>query len=149
MSGEEVITELERSKLLSSLHKHLVWCGEDIPDKIEIEGEIMPLHKIIWDLVTKPHLSEDDEKTIDEYIVLLSEKEQQCETHLKDSVLSSEDAKTIFNRTAGLLRAIMDLKELEHYPDRDDRPHEFHRMHLKRKVEEAKQWANFIDDYGV
>ncbi|MCD4704413.1 MAG: DUF5788 family protein [Methanosarcinaceae archaeon] len=149
MSGDEVITEPERSKLLANLHKHLVWCGEKIPEKIEINGEIIPLHEIIWDLVTKTHLSESDEKTIDEYIVLLSEKEQKCETTLKDSFLSPAEAKAIFNRTAGLLRAIMYLKELEHYPDRDDRPHEFHRMHLERKVEEAKQWAKFMNDNSV
>ncbi len=63
--------------------------------------------------------------------------------------MSPRDAKVIFNRTAGLLRAIMDLKELDRYPDSDDRPHDFHRMHLERKVEEAKHWAKFIDDYGV
>ncbi len=73
MSGEKIITELERSKLLSSLHKHLVWCGEEIPESITIDGKKMPLHDIIWGLVKKPLLSEDDEKTIGKYIVRLSE----------------------------------------------------------------------------
>lgn len=112
MSIDEEISEHERQKLLNRLHKSLFWVGEEIPQKIKIEGKDINLHEVVWEIVNKSKLSKDDLRDIDCFQKVLSDKEHEYEKCLECAHLSPEEAKDIFDRAAGIRRAIMDLREL-------------------------------------
>lgn len=141
----ELITKRERAKLLNSLHRYVFWVGEKIPEKVEIDGKTIMLHEFIWEMINKTELSDEDKEHIERYITLLSKKEQEYKTYLETAEITPENAKKIFNKTAGLLRAIMDLKELEKGPRREEERH-FHQRLVERKVAEAKELISFLDE---
>ncbi len=141
----ELITKRERAKLLNSLYRYVFWVGEKIPEKVEIDGKTIMLHEFIWEMVNKPELSDKDKEHIKGYITLLSRREHEYETYLQTAELTPENAKKLFNKTAGLLRAIMDLKELEKGRRRGEEKH-FHERLVKKKVAEAKELISFLDE---
>ncbi|MCG7852593.1 MAG: DUF5788 family protein [Methanosarcinaceae archaeon] len=145
MPEMELITKRERAKLLNSLYRYVFWVGEKIPEKVEIDGKTIMLHEFIWEMINKTELSDEDKGHIERYITLLSKKEHEYKTYLETAEMTPENAKKIFNKTAGLLRAIMDLKELEKGPRRGEEKH-FHQRLVERKVAEAKELIFFMDE---
>ena len=144
MSDDDFITKREHAKLLTRLHKYLFWVGEQIPEMIDIDGEQIHLHEFVWKMVNKPDLSDNDKKQINYCITRISEKEAEFETDLEISDLTHEDAKKLFSETAGLLRALMDLKELEASPKKK-RSRKYHYDVKKRKIDDAKKLITFLD----
>ncbi|NYT19607.1 MAG: methyl-accepting chemotaxis protein [Methanosarcinales archaeon] len=143
MAEDQLITEDQRAKLLARLHRHLFWCGERIPDEVEIEGKMVPLHEITWKLITKPKLTEEDREHIDHCIVVLRKKAKSCENYLGKTDMTLEQAKDVFDKTAGLLRAIMDLKDLEELSG-PERMKKYQEEVERCKIKDAKSWMNFL-----
>ena len=140
---EEIISAKERARLLNSLHRYLFWVGEKIPEEVEIEGRKIRLHELIWKFINKPDLTDEDKELVDTCIGKLSLKELECERKLEQENLTPRQAKEVFDKTAGLLRAIMDLRELETYPEKCKR--DLKEESIRCKVDEAKEWINFLD----
>ena len=67
---------------------------------------------MVWEIVNKDKLDEDDLKNIDRFLELLRDKEKEYEECLEHEHLDCNEAKELFDRAAGVMRAIMDLKEL-------------------------------------
>ncbi|WP_091937111.1 DUF5788 family protein [Methanolobus profundi] len=112
MEENNEISEQERQRLLNRLHKSLFWVGEAIPRKVRIEGNDVDLHEIVWEIVNRPKLDEKDIDDIDLFLEMLCEKEKEYEERLETEPLSCEQAKVLFDKAAGVRRAMMDLKEL-------------------------------------
>nr|WP_321496593.1 DUF5788 family protein [uncultured Methanolobus sp.] len=143
----DTLSEWERKQLLAALHARLFWVGEEIPYSVEINGKKCKLHERVWQLINKDDLADEDRKHIDEYLVYLREKEQEDETKLKTGKLTKEEAKALFNETGGILRAIMDLREIEDGTFRE-KEKEFHDIFSKERVSEARRWLHFLQDTG-
>ncbi|WP_440951709.1 DUF5788 family protein [Methanococcoides sp. FTZ1] len=141
----QFITGSERKKLFARLHHHLFWAGQLIPYEIEIDGEKIELHELVWQLLNKKELSDTDHDHIDHLISLLSKREKQDEAKLKEMDLTPQEATVLFDETAALLRTIMDLKEIESGEDKDRRGRFDHRT-VQKRVDDAKNWANFLKD---
>jgi hypothetical protein len=141
--SEEHITEEERKQLLSALHCRLFWVGQHIPDYVEFEGETYPLHKYVWELIQKDNLTEAEKSRIDKCIEIISAKEMKDEKELEEKTLTSEEARNLYQETAGLLRAITDLKEIENGTLREDTKR-FQEMFENQRVKDAKLWLEFI-----
>ena len=142
-SSEEHITEDERKQLLSALHCRLFWVGQHIPDHMEFEGKTYPLHNYVWELIQKDKLTESEKSGIDKCIEIISAKEKEDEKELEEESLTEEEAKNLYHETAGLLRAITDLKEIERGTLQDDSKH-FQEMFDNQRIKDAKMWLEFI-----
>jgi hypothetical protein len=142
-SSVDYITEDERKQLLSALHCRLFWVGQHIPDNVEFEGETYPLHNYVWELIQKDKLTEGEKSRIDKCIEIISAKEKEDEKELEEKPLTSEEAKSIYRETAGLLRAITDLKEIESGAFQEDTKH-FQEKFANQRVRDAKLWLEFI-----
>lgn len=142
-SSEEYITEDERRQLLSALHSRLFWVGQYIPDRIELEGEIYPLHNYVWGIIQKDRLTEVEKSRIDKLIEIISVKEQEDEKQLKEKSLTPEEAKNLYHETAGLLRAITDLKEVEDGTFQEESKH-FQELFANQRIKDARLWLEFI-----
>lgn len=140
---EEYITEDERKQLLSALHCRLFWVGQHIPDHIEIEGKTYPLHNYVWELIQKDKLTEAEKSSIDNCIEIISAKEREDEKELEEKSITPEEAKNLYHETAGLLRAITDLKEIESGVIQEDAKR-FQEMFANQRIRDAKLWLEFI-----
>jgi hypothetical protein len=140
---EEYITEEERKELLSALHCRLFWVGQQIPDHIEFDGKNYPLHNYVWELIQKDKLTDEDKSRIDKCIEKISAKEKKDEKDLEDKPLTHENAQALYHETAGLLRAIVDLKEIEDGTLKEDIKH-FQEQFASQRLKDAKLWLEFI-----
>ncbi len=142
--SERHITDEERRQLLKALHSRLFWVGQYIPDNIEIEGKKYPLHNYVWELIQKETLTQAEKASIDKCIEIISAKEKKDEKELEEKSLTAEEAKNLYHETAGLLRAITDLKEIEDGALRENTKH-FQEQFGNQRIKDAKLWLEFIN----
>lgn len=140
---EEYITEDERRQLLSALHCRLFWVGQHIPDHVKFEGETYSLHNYVWELIQKDKLTESEKSRIDKCIEIISAKEKEDEKELEEKSLTQEEAKNLYHETAGLLRAITDLKEIESGEFQENTKH-FQGIFANQRIKDARLWLEFI-----
>jgi len=141
--SQKYITDAERRELLGALHCRLFWVGQHIPDYVEFEGEKYPLHDYVWELIQKDALTETEKSRIDKCIDIISAKEQEDEKELEEKPLTHEQAESLYHETAGLLRAIMDLKEIESGALKESSKR-FQEQFVGQRVRDAKLWLEFI-----
>jgi hypothetical protein len=138
--ARRMITPDERKRLELRLHRMLVWVGVMTPFEFELKGQKLPLHDIVWDLLAKDCLTEDEKEDVRKLIWRLSTHEKADEEVLHNNDITIDEAKEIYNEAAGLLRAIMSLKTLVGTKDRCTLRHRVSR----RRVEEAQSWLSFL-----
>lgn len=141
--SQTYITDAERKQLLSALHSRLFWVGQHIPDHVEFEGETYQLHNYVWELIQKENLTASEKSRIDKCIDIISAKEQKDEKELEEEPLTEEQAKSLYHETAGLLRAIMDLKEIESGALKESAKR-FQEQFVNQRVKDARLWLEFI-----
>ncbi len=142
--GSEIyITDEERKQLLSSLHSRLFWVGQYIPHYVEIEGRNYPLHDYVWELIQKETLTEAEKARIDKCIEIIAAKEKEDEIELEGKILTPKEAQSLYHETAGLLRAVMDLREIEDGTLRENTKR-FHEQFDNQRIKDAKLWLEFI-----
>lgn len=137
------ISEKERKELLEALHCRLFWVGQYIPHIIELEGKEYPLHEYVWELIHKEEITEEEKERIEKCIQLISEKEGEDEKELEEKTLTREEAWDLYHETAGLLRAIMDLREIEDGTMKDSQVN-FQQKFAEQRVRDAKLWLEFL-----
>jgi hypothetical protein len=162
----DYLTETEREKLLVNLHRVLVWVGSKEPETIQIEQaaideelqkfhqtmkdlppEIHPdkgtveLHRLIWRLINEKEITEEERIQIEELIDLLQKAEQKEENILKGQRITREQAGRLYEETAGVIRALLTLKDLLKNKERSDTKKEVG----IGKVEDIRRWNKFID----
>lgn len=141
---DDYISPEEREHLLAGLHRFLVWVGEKIPDEVEVNGKSIKLHELIWRCIHKKELSEQEKNRLLELVHILETKEKHAEEELHKANLTREEAKRLYDESASLIRAIMDLRECEAgkvklKESRED---------IRRKVDDARRWIGFLKNVG-
>lgn len=163
---DDYLTEEERRKLVSSLHHVLVWVGvkepevcridrealqiemrkfhqteKDLPPEVHPDKCTVDLHHLIWRLINEKEITDDERRQIEEMIDLLEREEKAEEEILLHRKLTRAEAGQIYNEAAGVIRSIIDLKDLL-----KKREHTAEDKNLIRaKVDDAKRWNEFMD----
>ena len=141
---DELITPDEREHLLYGLHRFLVWVGEPLPDEVEVDGEKIEVHDLIWSCIHNKEFSEKEKLHFMELVRMLEAKEKLDEESLKKASLTREEARKLFHESAALIRAIMDIKECEagkvKLKEQD--------IETRKKIDDAKRWIGFLKSVG-
>ena len=141
-AGEDLrpITPEERRRMELRLHRMLVWVGELTPFEFELGGRKLPLHEIVWDLLAKDCLTEEEKENVRKLMWKLMAHERADEDALHSGAITRGEAKQIFREAAGLLRAITSLKSLLGQKEYCNVRHTASR----RRIEDAASWLNFL-----
>jgi hypothetical protein len=135
-----LITPEERKTLELKLHRLLVWVGVLTPFEFEIGGRSVPLHEIVWDLLAKDCLTEDEKEYVRNLIYKLQAHEKVDEEVLHSNRLTVSEADQIFSEASGLMRAILSLKSLVGQKDTCAIKTSTNR----RRLEDAQYWLGFL-----
>lgn len=141
---DDYISLNEREHFLSELHRFLVWVGEPLPDEVEVNGETIKLHELIWRCIHKAELSGQEKERLMELVRLLETKEKHDEEVLQRANLTHEEAKRLYHESAALIRAIMDLRECEAGKVKLKESGEG----VRQKIDDAKRWLVFLKGVG-
>ncbi|NYT01268.1 MAG: hypothetical protein GKC10_00680 [Methanosarcinales archaeon] len=162
----DCLSQVEREKLLANLHHALVWVGvkvperfqvdqktlraemerrglraEDLPPEIHLDQGIIELHELVWKLIHEKELSQAERKEIREIIEILEAREREDEDRLKGQRMSRDQARRLYDETAGVIRALLDLKDILRQREHTDAREEA----IRKKVEDARRWNAFMD----
>jgi hypothetical protein len=138
--AQRPITPEERRRLELKLHRMLVWVGVLTPFEFELGGRVVPLHDIVWDLLAKDCLTDEEKEYVRKLINRLQKHEHFDEEVLHNSQLTVAEADVIFKEASGLLRAILSLKSLVGRKDTCA----LKTRTSQRRLEEAKYWLGFL-----
>ena len=138
---DEYIPQAEREHMLFELHRYLAWVGESIPGRILIDGKDIQLHELVWKLIQKKRLTESEKKCVKWLIHKLENIEQIDEEKIEKAHLTRAQATLIQDEAAGLLRAIMDLRDLE---EGKIQHADFKKLNIADKVEDARRWVKYM-----
>jgi len=141
---DDYISPEEREHFLSELHRFLVWVGEQLPDIVEVDGEKIKVHDLVWRCIHKKQLSEQEKERIINLARLLETKEKFDETLLLKANLTREEAKKLYHESASLIRAIIDLRECEEGKIKLKESSE----EIRKKIDDAKRWLDFLKTIG-
>jgi hypothetical protein len=97
----------------------------------------------VWELIQKEALTEAEKTSIDKCIEIISAKEKEDEKELEEKSLTQEDARALYRETAGLLRAITDLKEIEDGTLKENTKF-FQEQFVTQRVRDARLWLEFL-----
>ncbi len=131
--------------MLSALHSRLFWVGQRIPNHVEVEGKDCPLHEYVWEMIQKDEITPEEKERIDNCIKLISEKEEEDEKELEELALTRDESRALYHETAGLLRAIMDLRDIEDGSLKERMKH-FQEKFAEQRVRDAKLWLEFLKE---
>jgi hypothetical protein len=141
---DDYISLEEREHLLNGLHRYLIWVGEKVPEEVEVNGESIKIHELIWRCVHNRDLSDQEKNHLLELVALLETKAKHDEEILSRANLTREEAKNLYNEIAGLIRAIMDLKECESGRIKVKESSD----EIRKKVDDARRWMGFLKTVG-
>lgn len=137
---DDVLTPEDRRRLEAKLHRLLFWVGAEIPDEIRLECGNVNLRDTVYNFITKDSLTPEEEAQVRRLLHCLEKQELIEEERLEHAPLTRKEAEALTLELAGLLRAIMDLKELK-APRQKRRLQERSRYH---RVEDAKRWMEYV-----
>ncbi len=133
----------------AKLTRLLEWVGVWIPDEVVLDGKKLPLHQVIWNIVSKDKLADDElelllslEKKLGEKYALDIEKIDHEDT-------GEDQAADDFCEAVGLLRALVDLKDVEKREEKKEQRGDVILKMRENSKEQARQWLNFLNSFGA
>lgn len=134
----------DRERLEQKLKRLLEWVGAWIPEEVTINEKKLPLHEIIWSIVKKKKLTEED---IDFILALeekLNKKYRQDLENIEYRDTTTDQAIRDYCEAIGLLRAIITLKDIEKKAEQKEDKEEFAVKIREHTKNQARQWMEFL-----
>jgi hypothetical protein len=141
LSGTEKLTRQEREKLLYKLNRLFIFIGCEIPTKIEVEGETIPLHELVWKIITsKESLRSEELAAVDRLYHDIEKRIREEELKIKSADITKTEARELYVETCGLIRAAMELRDVE----KSGLLHDFSVQVIPEMIESQKNWLEYL-----
>jgi hypothetical protein len=138
------LTDEERRRLEEKLSRLLEWVGAWVPDEMVLDGKKVPLHNVVWSIIKKDRLGDDDLKLLLSLEKKLSAKFRVDMDKIRYEDSMEDEAVKDYCEAIGLLRAIVTLKDIEKREEKDkDRDELIERMRNNTK-DQARYWLDFL-----
>ena len=133
----------ERKELLDNMKSIFAYTGCMIPQSIELDdGSKVQLKDLVWGLLSKPKLSDEEVVAARQLANLLARKAEHHRAMIEDYDLTEVEAEKLYFLTCGILRAVMELRGL----GSKEREDEYARMARERKIDDAKKILAFFKE---
>jgi len=141
LAGKGTLTKDDREKLLSKLHRLLVFIGCEIPFEVKLEGKTVPLHELVWRIMThQDTLTQEEFAAVDELHHEIEEKIREEELEIKSVNISETEARELYVEACGLIRASVELRDIE----KRDMLHDYSEVAVSAKVDAEKRWLEYL-----
>ena len=109
-----ILTKKEREELLFKLNRIFTFVGTEIPEEIELDGEVVALHEVMWRLINhKKELTYGEFVAVQRLYEAIERKIPQIESTIRRSQDIDEcDALALYVEAQGLIRAEAELRAL-------------------------------------
>lgn len=138
------LTDQERKHLEQKLSRQLEWVGAWIPDRIRLDHEEMPLHKVIWNIVNKEDISDNDRDLLLSLEEKLTKKFDEDLESIKYEDTMENQAIRDYCEALGLLRAIITLKDIILREEKPQSKDELVKKMRESTQRRTKYWLDFL-----
>jgi len=108
------LTKKEREELLFKLNRIFTFVGTEIPEEIELEGEDIPLHEVMWHLINhKKAITPEECVAVKRLCGAIQRKIRQIESTIRSQNIDEREALVLYAEAQGLIRAAVELRGLE------------------------------------
>ena len=136
-----VLTDDERKHLLLSLKGMFAYMGIMLPQSLTLDdGTVLKLKDLVWGLIAKKDLTDDEVVAARELANILNKRIEDNRALIERYDITEEQAEKLYFLTAGLLRAVMELRGLGMH----DREEEYSRIARERHVDDARKLLAFF-----
>jgi hypothetical protein len=141
VAGKGKLTKEDREKLLSKLHRLLVFIGCEIPFEVKLEGETVPLNELVWRIMThQGTLTPEEFAAVEELHHEIENKIHEEELVIRSADISEAEARELFVEACGLIRAALALRDIEQRQMLRD----YSEVGALAKVDAEKRWLDFV-----
>lgn len=141
MSADEYTPE-DRIKCEIRLHKLLAWVGAQYPENLDVQGKIIKIRDVIFELITKNRLSSKDLKEIKNLLHILQEIKLRKEKELETIKLTISEGRQLCDEMAGLIRAEDTLKDLLKMREKGG----FYQKFKENSIRRDKRWIKYLEN---
>jgi hypothetical protein len=141
LAGKGMLKKEDREKRLSKLHRLMAFIGCEIPVEVKLEGEPVPLHELVWRLMThEGALNPEESIAVDELHHEIELKLREEELEIKSADITTDEARELFVEACGLIRAAVALRDIE----KRETLRDYSRMAVSAKVDAEKRWLEYL-----
>ena len=141
VAGTGKLTKEDRERLLSKLHRLLVFIGCEIPLEVKLEGKTVPLNELVWRIMTRQGtLTTEEFAAVEELHREIEEKIREEELEIRSADISAAEARELFVDACGLIRAALALRDIEQRQMLRDTSE----VEALAKVDAEKRWLEFL-----
>ena len=141
VAGTGKLTKEDRERLLSKLHRLLVFIGCEIPLEVKLEGKTVPLNELVWRIMTRQGtLTTEEFAAVEELHREIEEKIREEELEIRSADISEAEARELFVEARGLIRAALALRDIEQRQMLRDTSE----VEALAKVDAEKRWLEFL-----
>jgi hypothetical protein len=138
------LTEEERRHLEGKLTRLLEWVGVWVPDEVVLDDKKVPLHDVIWSMIRKDHLDDNDLELLLSLEKKLNRKFNDDLENIQHRDSTEDQAISDYCEAIGLLRAIVTLKDVEKNEEKDKDKDELIQRMRNNTLEQSKYWLDFL-----
>lgn len=138
------LTKDERRVLESKLKKLLSWVGERIPETITVDNTKLPLHEVIWRLIKKDRLTDEELALVYRLERLLEDRLNEDLKKIEFKDVTENQAIKDYIEALGLIRAIITLKDITSKEDRFHDERKVARKISDRRITDTASWLNYL-----
>ncbi len=131
-------TPEERRRILARIHSLFYWVGVLVPEEELIEDTRIPLRDIVYNFISKENPTEEEIQGALALAKVLEKKAHELEEKIKEGDITKAEARKLFEETAGLLRAVDDLRHAK------GDVLEVRTKALMAKIDDEKRWLEFV-----
>jgi hypothetical protein len=141
LSNSHNLTKEERKKLLFKLNRLFTFVGTVVPEEIELDGQVVALHKIMWRLINhKRELTPEEFSAVQRLYMAIERKINEIESEIKSQDIDEHEALELYTEAQGLIRAAIELRDLEKGTPFDD----YGKTESEKRNEAQKRWLSYL-----
>ena len=114
LSEAHNLTKEEREELLFKLNRLFTFIGTEIPEEIELDGQVVALHEVMWRLVNHDReLTPEEFAAVQRLYVAIERKIHEIESAIRSQDIDEHEALALYAEAQGLIRAAVELRDFE------------------------------------
>jgi Family of unknown function (DUF5788) len=108
------LTKKEREELLFKLNRIFTFVGTEIPEEIELDGEVVALHEVMWHLINHAkEITPEEFAAVQRLCGAIERKIRQIESTIRSQDIDEREALVLYVEAQGLIRAAVELRDFE------------------------------------
>lgn len=141
LSNSHNLTKEEREKLLFKLNRLFTFVGTEVPEEIELDGQVVRLHEVMWRLITqKRELTDEEFFAVQRLYIAIERKIRAIEAAIKSQDIDEHEALALFTEAQGLIRAAVELRDFEKGKLLDN----YVKNASEKRNEAQKRWLSYL-----